>query len=168
MRIGTFKGNLTTETKKFISFVDYYEKKFPQDDETDHIRTAKIDYAASILKSFNRVTDRYVALENTLDQLKTLMSDIWEESEDELETAISKLDEGFQKYEKEYTDTIRKNDTTIERCKNILIKSSQLAVSIRPERTCFADNGQVYNKLYFISDKVVIVTLREQSKQKVS
>ena len=50
MRIGTFKGSLTTETKKFISFVDYYEKKFPQDDETDHIRTAKIDYAASILK----------------------------------------------------------------------------------------------------------------------
>ena len=134
MRIGTFKGSLTTETKKFISFVDYYEKKFPQDDETDHIRTAKIDYAASILKSFNRVTDQYVALENTLDQLKTLMSDIWEESEDELETAISKLDEGFQKYEKEYIDTIRKNDTTIERCKNILIKSS-LAKSITETAT---------------------------------
>merc|ERR1712208_103065 len=88
------------------------------------IRTAKIDYAASILKSFNRVTDRYVALENTLYQLKTLMSDIWEDTEDELETAISKLDEGFQKYENEYIDTIRKNETTIERCKNILTKSS--------------------------------------------
>ena len=125
MRIGTFKGNLTTETKKFISFVEYYEKKYPQDDETDPIRAAKIDYATSILKSFDRVTDRYVALENALDQLKTLMSDIWEGSEDELETVISKLNEGFQKYEKDYVDTIRKNDTTIERCKDILIKSSR-------------------------------------------
>jgi len=54
MRIGTFKGNLTTETKKFISFVEYYEKKYPQDDETDPIGSAKIDYATSILKSFDK------------------------------------------------------------------------------------------------------------------
>ena len=125
MRIGTFKENLTTETKKFISFVEYYEKKYPQDDETDPIGSAKIDYASGILKSFDRVTDRYVVLENALDELRTLMSDIWEGSEDELETAISKQNEGFQKYEKDYVDTIRKNDTTIERCKDILIKSSR-------------------------------------------
>ena len=76
MRIGTFKGNLTTETKKFISFIEYYEKKYPQDDETDLIGTTKIDYASGILKSFDRVTDRYVLLENALDELRTLMSDI--------------------------------------------------------------------------------------------
>ena len=102
MRIGTFKGNLTTETKKFIGFVEYFEKKYPQDDETDlttHlIGSAKIDYASGILKSFNRVIDRYVLLENALDELRTLMSDIWEGTEEELETAISKQNEGFQKY----------------------------------------------------------------------
>merc|ERR1711984_16640 len=76
-------------------------------------------------KSFDRVMDRYVVLENALDELRTLMSDIWEGSEDELDTAISKQNEGFQKYKKDYVDTIRKNDTTIERCKDILIKSSR-------------------------------------------
>ena len=75
LRIRTFKGSLTTEIKKFISFIEHYEKKYPRDDEVDPIGTAKIDYATGILKSFDRVTDRYVQLENALDVLRTLMSD---------------------------------------------------------------------------------------------
>ena len=52
------------------------------------------------------------------------MSDTWEGTEDELDAAISKHNEGFQKYEKDYIEMTRKNDTTVERCKDILIKSS--------------------------------------------
>ena len=40
--------------------------------------------------------------------------------------------------------------------------SLQLAVSIRPVRTCFADTSQVHNRAFFISDKVALVTLRAQ------
>ena len=130
MRIGTFKGNLTTETKKFIGLVENFEKKYPQDDETDLIGSAKIDYASGILKSFNRVIDRYVVLENTLDELRTLMSDIWEGTEEELETLTSKQNEGFQKYEKEYVDITRKYDITIERCKDISTKASRAQIII--------------------------------------
>ena len=83
-RIGTFKGNFTTETKKFIGLVEHFENKYPQDDDTDLIGSKMIDYAAGILSSFNRVIDRYVALENTLDEWKTLLTDIWEGSEEEL------------------------------------------------------------------------------------
>ena len=125
LRIRTFKGNLTTEIKKIISNIEHYEKKYPRDDEVDQIGTAKIDYATGILKSFDRATDRYVQLENALDQLKTLMSDTWEGTEDELDTAISKHNEGFQKYEKDYVEMTRKNDATIERCKDLLTKTSQ-------------------------------------------
>ena len=124
-RIGTFKGNFTTETKKFIGLVEHFENKYPPDDNTDLIGSKLIDYAAGILSSFNRVIDRYVALENTLDEWKTLLTDIWEGSEEELVTAISKQDEGFQKYDKDYVDMTRKYDTTIERCKDISIKASQ-------------------------------------------
>ena len=124
-RIGTFKGNFTTETKKFIGLVEHFESKYPQDDNTDLIGSKLIDYAAGILSSFNRVIDRYVALENTLDEWKTLLTDIWEGSEEELVTAISKQDEGFQKYDKDYVDLTRKYDTTIERCKDISIKASR-------------------------------------------
>ena len=125
LRIRIFKGSLTTEIKKFVSFIEHYEKKYPQDDEVDLIGTTKIDYANGILKSFDRVTERYVQLENALDELRILMSDTWEGTEDELDAAISKHNEGFQKYEKDYIEMTRKNDTTVERCKDILIKSSQ-------------------------------------------
>ena len=78
LRIRIFKGNLTTEIKKFVSFIEHYEKKYPQDDEVDLIGTTKINYANGILKSFDRVTERYIQLENALDELRILMSDTWE------------------------------------------------------------------------------------------
>ena len=99
--------------------------KYPLDDSIDLIGSTMIEYTKSILGSFNRVIDRYVALEKTLDDWKTLLTDVWEGSEEELVTAISKQDEGFSKYDKEYVDMTRKYDTTIERCKNISIKASQ-------------------------------------------
>merc|ERR1711888_311682 len=120
--IGTFKGNFTTEKNKFISNVEHFETKFPLDDNnTGPPGSIMIDYANGILGSFNRVIDRYVALEKTLDDWKTLLTDVWEGSEEELVTAISKQDEGFSKYDKEYVDMTRKYDTTLERCKNIHI-----------------------------------------------
>ena len=125
MRIGTCKGNFTKEIKKFIDLVEYFQNKYPQDDDTDLIGSKLIDYAAGILSSFNRVIDRYVALENTLDEWKNLLTDIWEGSEEELVTAIAKQEEGLQKYDKEYVDMTRKYDTTIERCKDISIKASR-------------------------------------------
>ena len=109
LRIRTFKGSLTTEIKKFISFIEHYEKKYPQDNEVDLIGTTKIDYANGILKSFDRVTERYIQLENALDELRILMSDTWEGTEDELDATISKHNEGFQKYEKDYVEITRKN-----------------------------------------------------------
>ena len=91
-RIGTFKGNFTNEAKKFISLVEHFEDKYPPDDNTDLTGSKMIDYATGILSSFNRVIDRYVALEKTLDDWKTLLTDVWEGSEEELVTAISKQD----------------------------------------------------------------------------
>ena len=90
-RIGTFKGNFTNEAKKFISLVEHFENKYPLDDNTDLIGSKMIDYAAVILSSFNRVIDRYVALEKTLDDWKTLLTDVWEGSEEELVTAINMI-----------------------------------------------------------------------------
>ena len=70
-----------------------------------------IDCATAFLGSLNRVIDIYVMLEKTLDDWKTLLTDVWEGSDEELITAISKQDEGFAKYDKKYVDTTRKYET---------------------------------------------------------
>ena len=75
-RIGTFKGNFTNEKNKFISLVEHFETKYPLDDNNiDLPGSIMIDYANGILGSFNRVIDRYVALEKTLDDWRTLLTD---------------------------------------------------------------------------------------------
>ena len=84
-----------------------------------------IDCATAFLGSLNRVIDRYVVLEKTLDDWKTLLTDVWEGSDEELVIAISKQDEGFVKYDKEYVDVTRKYETVIDQCKNISNKASQ-------------------------------------------
>merc|ERR1711891_35701 len=68
---------------------------------------------------------------------RTHMSDIWEGTEEELETAISKQNEGFQKHEKECVDLTRKYDITIERCKDISTKASrdQIMIETAPSNT---------------------------------
>ena len=68
-RVRTFKGNLTVAITSFISSIEYYEKKYPRDDKVEPIST-KIDYAQDKLKAQERAVDRYVKLENALDELK--------------------------------------------------------------------------------------------------
>ena len=58
------------------------------------------------------------------------MNGTWEGTEEELDAAILKHNEGFQKYEKDYVDMTRKNDVTIERCKSLLIRASRENQSI--------------------------------------
>ena len=87
-RVITFKGILTSAITSFVSRVTYYENKYPTDDEVEQIST-KFDYATDILKALERATDRYIKLENALDELKNLLSDTWDQNEDELEKRIS-------------------------------------------------------------------------------
>ena len=82
-RIRTFKGNLTFSKASFVSRITYYKNKYPTDDESEKSST-QIDYARDILKAQERVTDRYIKLENNLDELRNLLSDTWENDEEEL------------------------------------------------------------------------------------
>ena len=75
-RVRTFKGNLTFAITSFVSRITYYENKYARDDEVELIST-KIDYAQDILKAQDRATDRYIKLENALDELRNLLSDTW-------------------------------------------------------------------------------------------
>ena len=68
-RIRTFKGNLTTAITSFVNRITHYKNKYPTDDESE-IPSIKIDYARDILSSQDRATDRYVKLENALDELR--------------------------------------------------------------------------------------------------
>ena len=122
-RVRTFKGNLTHAITGFVSRITYYESKYPKDDEVEQIST-KIDYAQDILKAQERALDRYIKLENALDELKNLLSDTWDQNEDELENALSKHTSEFMKYEKDFMEMNRKNDETVERCKALLIRSA--------------------------------------------
>ena len=127
--IGTCKGQFTIEIKNFIKKAEYFLSKdtgHSVDDIDLPGSGLMIDCANAFLGSLDRVIDRYIMLEKTLDDWKTLLTDVWEGSDEELITAISKQDEGFANYDKEYVDMTRKYETTIERCKNISIKASQV------------------------------------------
>ena len=87
-RIRTFKGNLTFSIASFVSRITYYKNKYPTEDELE-ISSTQIDYARDILKAQDRVTDRYIKLENSLDELRNLLSDTWENDEEELETILT-------------------------------------------------------------------------------
>ena len=122
-RVRTFKGSLTFAITSFVSRITYYKNKYPKDDEVELI-SIKIDYARDILKAQDRATDRYIKLENALDELRNLLSDTWDQNEDELETALCKHTSEFLKYEKDFLEMNRENDATVERCKALLIKSA--------------------------------------------
>ena len=122
-RVKQSKRNLTKAIEGFVSKITYYKTKFPTDDKVEIIST-KIDCARDILKAQERATDRYIKLENALDELRNLLSDTWEQNEDELETALCKHTSEFLKYEKDFLEMNRKNDATVERCKALLIKSA--------------------------------------------
>ena len=73
-RVRTFKGNLTFAIISLMSRITYYKNKYPKDDEVELI-SINIDYARDILKAQDRATDRYIKLENSLDELRNLLSD---------------------------------------------------------------------------------------------
>ena len=113
-RVRTFKGNLTQRIS--INRITYYKTKYPTDDETE-ISSVKIDYAKDILSSLDHATDRYTKLENALEELRFLVSDTWEDEENELETALEKLASEFLPYETNYLKMCRDHNDTVERCK---------------------------------------------------
>ena len=103
--IGTCKGRFTNEIKKFISTADYFVNKETDltVEQLEALGPTHLDCAEALLSSLNRVIDRYVDLEKTLDDWKQLYTEIWEGNDEDLITAIAKQDEGFAKYYKEYT-----------------------------------------------------------------
>ena len=67
-------------------------KKYPRDDEVDPAGTAKIDYATSILKSYDRATDRYIKLEIDLMGALADTSHVMRESMDTDTVQIGRLE----------------------------------------------------------------------------
>ena len=89
-RVRTFKGNLTQSISSCNNSITYYKTKYPMDDDTE-ISSVKIDYAKDILASLDCANDRYTKLEKALDELRMLVSDTWEDEDDELEEVLEKL-----------------------------------------------------------------------------
>ena len=143
-RVRTFKGNLTTAITSFINRINYYKNKYPTDDETE-IPSVKIDYARDILTSQDRATDRYIKLENSLDELRNLVSDTWEDEEEELETALAKLTSEFLPYETNYLKMNRDHDDIVERCKALLIASIPKPVTTKTRTTGGAQTAPLNN-----------------------
>ena len=85
--------------------------------------STQIDYARDILRAQDQVTDRYIKLENSLDELTILLSDTWEQNDDELENALCKHTSELLHYEKNFLEMSRNHEVILERCKALLIKS---------------------------------------------
>ena len=121
-RVRALKGSLTRDVNSCIDRIKHFKTKYPTDD-TMEISSMKIDYAKDILASLDRAHDRYTKLERALEELGLLVSDTWEEEEDELEEALEKLALDHVPYETKYLKMTRDHDDTIERCKSVLSAS---------------------------------------------
>ena len=85
--IGTCKGKFTKEIKTFIQNAEYFLSKdtgHSVDDIDLPESGLMINCANAFLGSLDRVIDRYIELEKTLDDWKTLLTDVWEGSDEEL------------------------------------------------------------------------------------
>ena len=121
-RVRALKGSLTRDVNSCIDRIKHFKTKYPTDDAME-ISSMKIDYAKDILASLDRAHDRYTKLERALEELGLLVSDTWEEEEDELEEALEKLALDHVPYETKYLKMTRDHDDTIELCKSVLSAS---------------------------------------------
>ena len=119
-RVKQSKRNMTKAIEGFMNRVTSYKMKYPTDDKVE-IPT-KIDDANGILKAQENVKDRYKKLEDEVEKFQNLLDDIWEQSEDELETIICRSISELMKYQKKFIEMSRNNEVVLERC-NALIKS---------------------------------------------
>ena len=111
-RVKQSKRNLTKAIEGFMNRVTYYKIKYPTDDKVEIIST-KIDDAHDILKAQENVKDRYIKLEDEVEKFQNLLSDIWEQSEDELETALCRHTSEFLHYEKNFLEMSRNHEVIL-------------------------------------------------------
>ena len=114
-RVKQMKRKITKDLEKFSRNIEQYEKKYPGDYEMDQTGSVMINNAKSILKEQQNIKDRYRKLENEVEKFQNLLSDIWEQSEDELETIICRNRSEFMHYEKKFLEMSRNNEVVLER-----------------------------------------------------
>ena len=123
-RVRALKGTLTQSVTSCIDRIKHFKAKYPSDDDTE-TSTVKIDYAKDILASLDRAHDRYTKLERALEELRMLVSDTWEDEEDELDDALEKLASDHVPYETKYLKMTRDHDDTIEQISFIRIHTKE-------------------------------------------
>ena len=125
--ISTCKGNFTKEIKVLTRNAEYFLTKTADhtDDQTDLPKSTVINCAQAFLDSLDRLIAKYIELERNLDDWKNHITDVWEDTDEELINVIAKQEEGFANYDKEYVDITRKYEKVLERCKNISNQASR-------------------------------------------
>ena len=88
----TCKGNFTKEIKVLTRTAEYFLVKDADHsvDEIDLPESTVINCAQAFLDSLDRVIARYIELEKNLDDWKNFMTDVWEDTDEELVNAIAK------------------------------------------------------------------------------
>ena len=93
--VSTCKGNFTKEIKVLTRNAEYFLTKTADhtDDQTDLPKSTVINCAQAFLDSLDRVIAKYIELEKTLDDWKNFITDVWEDTDEELINAIAKQEE---------------------------------------------------------------------------
>ena len=101
--VGTCKGNFTKEIKKLVSTAEYFLAKTADhtDDQTNLPELTVINCAQAFLDSLDRLIAKYIVMERNLDDWKNQITEIWEDTDEELVNVIAKQEEGFANYDKE-------------------------------------------------------------------
>ena len=127
----SLKGLLTREVNNCNDKINHFKLRFSDDYTT--ITVVKIGYAQNILDNHNRCSIQFLNLERALEKMRELECNMWEGSNEELDTVLEKLNQDLISYENQYQKISRDNDDIFEICSNIIAASKPTAT--RPRNT---------------------------------
>ena len=118
------KSSLTKDVKNCKEKLDLFEANFDDDDSP---YDNQIEDAIDIIHVYSRAKTRFQYLESGIEELRALICDNYEATEEEIQKDIDKLDAELNLYEKRLSEIKKNHSNVLGRCKSVMAKSQTKA-----------------------------------------
>ena len=104
--------------------LDLFEANFDDDSSpTDN----QIEDAIDIIQVYSRAKTRFQYLESGIEELRALICDNYEATEEEIQRDVDKIDADLNLYEKRLSEIKKNHSNFLGRCKSVMAKSQTKA-----------------------------------------
>ena len=123
-RLISRKTSLTKDVNNCKVKLDLFEATFDDDSSPSD---NQIEDAIDIIQVYSRAKTRFQYLESGIEELRALICDNYEATEEEIQKDIDKLDAELNLYEKRLTEIKKNHSNVLGRCKSVMAKSQTRA-----------------------------------------